>query len=157
MKNIFRKLLNIGHHSKEYCYFIHIDNIGEKNTNKSLENNKNIKKIYFNPKINDKLYGTKASIGQILTEYQGRRLFYRFLKENNFFSQYCYYLNNYHVSMQKQIIQAFETPFNAIMSEMTLSIFIAQYDKHSKIANDLRIMSSLAKKWIELLKSIRYI
>lgn len=30
MKNIFRKLLNIGHHSKEYCYFIHIDNIGEK-------------------------------------------------------------------------------------------------------------------------------
>lgn len=156
MNLIPQKLLNFFKKKNNPCFFIHINHLNGKILPHSLVYLKDIKKIFFDPRLNKKEYcnENQTEIPDINTVYQGKRFFYRFLKENNFFSQYLYYHAILKLNVNATIRKEFAKPFYSIMYEIVTRSDGKNIEKY--VLKDLRKMDSLSKKWNNILKSICY-
>lgn len=156
MNIIPQKILNLFRKKSNPCYYIHINYINGKILPHSLIYLKDIKKIFFEAELNKKEYCNKnQQTPNIYTVYQGKRFLYRFLKENNFFSQYLYYHAILKLNVDTTIRKEFVKPFYSIMYEIVTRSDGKNIEKH--VLKDLRKMDSLSKKWNNILKSIYYI
>lgn len=157
MKIVLNKILNSFVKHKEPCFYMHVDYAyGRINPNSSHYRIDNLKRIFFNTKLNNNEYKSKNKIDvpKIWSVYQGKRLFYRFLKENNFFSEFLHYNSVFRYDINYLIKNEFINPFYQIMHDILI-----HYDERSpkhKIYDDLRKMKSLSVKWINILKSVGY-
>ncbi len=120
--------------------------------------NKHSYKIYFNPKINKKIYKNIRCL-VFKTVFHVRKFFYRFLKENNFFFTYLNYITKYKNSYQENIPSLehilayhYEYPFNHHIQTLITHLSI-RYDED--MAEDVIKMRELAKQWLKLFKSIQ--
>lgn len=151
-----QKILNLFRKKNNPCYYIHINYLNGKISPSSIRYVKDIKKIFFEPKLNEKEYcsGNQVEIPDICSVYQGKRFLYRFLKENNFFTQYLYYHAILKLDVNTTIRKEFVVPFYSIMYE----IVTRGEGKNIKnfVLEDLRKMDYLSKKWNKILKSICY-
>lgn len=127
----------------------HIDTICFYKTNKN-------EKIFFRKELNI-LIKNKPSIK---TVSDGKKIFYRFLKENNFFVKFLKLsemTNNCNID---GIIRFnFSNPFSPISECLIKRIERYKYGNHDEyqiIVGVLHEMIVLNKKWNELLKSINY-
>lgn len=156
MNIIPQKILNLFRKKSNPCYYIHINHINGKILPHSLIYLKDIKKIFFDPKLNKKEYCSEnqIEIPDINSVYQGKRFLYRFLKENNFFTQYMYYHAILKLNVNTTIRKEFVNPFYRIMYEIVTMDEGKNIKKY--VLNDLRKMDSLSKKWNNILKSIDY-
>lgn len=156
MKNVLKNILNSFVKHKEPCFYMHVDYEYNKINPKYLYSEDSLKRIFFNAKLNNQEYKSKNKIGtpKIWSVYQGKRLFYRFLKENNFFYEFLYHNSVFRNDINYLIKNDFVNPFYQLMSEMLMRY--GEKNSKNKIYDDLRKMKSLSIKWVNLLKSIGY-
>lgn len=151
---MFKKLIKKIMPKPSVCYYSHLTQQG-----------KRVTKIYLHGNLNKlELKHNLSANPNIKTVLHGKKMFFRFLKNNNFFETYIYYLRAYvyEIPQLDFIIQAnFAQPFAFHITKLCDKIRYTQESNSSKILvdkliNDVRIMYRLSDEWTKILTSIKF-
>ena len=151
---MLKKLLQKIKPKPSVCYYSHVTLHG-----------KGVTKIYLHGNLNKlELKHNLSANPNIKTVFHGKKMFFRFLKNNNFFDIYIYYLRAYvhEIPQLDFIIQAnFAQPFAFHITKLCDKIRYTQESNSSKILvdkliNDVRIMYRLSDEWTKILTSIKF-
>lgn len=152
---MLKKLLQKIKPKPSVCYYSHLTQHG-----------KRVTKIYLHSNLNKlELKHNLSANPNIKTVLHGKKMFFRFLKNNNFFDTYIHYLRAYvwEIPPIDYIIQVnFTQPFAFHIQKLYDKIRCTQEYNSSKILvdkliNDVKIMYRLSDEWTKILTSIKYI
>lgn len=152
---MLKKLLQKIKPKPSVCYYSHVTNKG-----------KHVTKIYLHSNLNKlELKNNLSANPNINTILHRKKMFFRFLKNNNFFDKYIYYFRAYAYEFPHFdfIIQMnFTQPFAYHIRKLCSRITTTQeyYDNEilvNKLINDVKIMYRLSDEWTKILTSIKQI
>lgn len=152
---MLKKLLKKFSQKTSVCYYSPVEQQG-----------KSMTKIYLHSNLNKlELKNNLSANPNIKTISHGKKMFFRFLKNNNFFDKYVYYFRAYayefpHIDVIIQI--NFTQPFAYHIRKLCSRITNTQgyYDNDilvNKLINDVKIMYRLSDEWTKILTSIKHI
>jgi len=150
---MLKKLLKKIEPRPSVCYYSHVTQKG-----------KHVTKIYLHGNLNKlELKHNVSANPNITTILHGKKMFFRFLKNNNFFDTYIHYLRAhvYDIPCIDFIIQEnFTQPFAYHIRKLCNRIKNTQeynggYNLVNKLINDVKIMYRLSDEWTKILTSIK--
>lgn len=150
---MLKKILKKFEPKPSVCYYSHVTQKG-----------KHVTKIYLHGNLNKlELKHNVSANPNITTILHGKKMFFRFLKNNNFFGTYIHYLRGhvYDIPSIDFIIQEnFTQPFAYHIRKLCKSIRNIQecngsYILVNKLINDVKIMYRLSDEWTKILTSIK--
>ena len=152
---MFKKLIKKIMPKPSVCYYSHLTQQG-----------KRVTKIYLHGNLNKlELKHNLSTNPNIKTVLHGKKMFFRFLKNNNFFDTYIHYLRVYvyEIPHIDYIIHVnFAQPFAFHIQKLCDKIINTQESNSrkclvDKLINDVKIMYRLSDEWTKILTSIKYI
>lgn len=151
---MLKKILKKFEIKPSVCYYSHVTQKG-----------KHVTKIYLRGNLNKlELKHNISSRPNIITILHGKKMFFRFLKNNNFFGTYTHYIrtNVYEIPCVDFIVQEnFTQPFAYHIRKLCNKIKFAQtYNDNGievrKFINDVKTMYKLSDEWTKILTSINF-
>ena len=151
---MLKKLLQKIKPKPSVCYYSHLTQQG-----------KRVTKIYLNSNLNKlELKHNLSANPNIKTVLHGKKMFFRFLKNNNFFDTYIHYLRAYinEIPCLDFIIQVnFAQPFAFHILQLCKRIrnhnpYNGNNNLVDKLIKDVEIMYRLSDEWTKILTSIKF-
>lgn len=150
---MLKKLLSKFKTKPSVCHFLHVTRKG-----------KRVTKIYLHSNLNKlELKHNIESNLNLITVQHGKKMFFRFLKNNNFFDTYIYYIRHlkYEIPAIDYIIyDNFSQPFAFHISVLCSKIkriqsYDCNFNATNQYMNDVKTMYKLSDEWTKILKSLK--